>query len=444
MKCPNCSSADTTWKAKAEKWECNSCEERFDGKSCPHCNSQDVVWKSKAGEWECSSCEERFSNEPTENITELKVVNNKIDTLTTAETHEEIILLAELAAKYQKIEEELNEEWDENNPISGELGGDGWNEEFEQNSKEKEAWLKTVRGDTLKKKGLNTNLSFGAIWEHVYSLLNQHTQKVVGSSIDLDSFEHPDREGDVFDYFYARLDQIESKLAEISEQNGVPELIVFWHQIILKRDWYVTKNVRTWILGQFYSSGFGCEKNFSEGEKCFQSIASYDPKFAFELSKYYLLGTCSQLDKKVMWEFESFKLSLPLYYNINTDFPVNLLKSLEWLFLALKEFDPYSLCSEYLKYIDKNTSKKLFKEIQRNSSFESQYLNAIIFFTGAGGLETDNTKGWEIIQNESKRGNYYAQYSWANVLLNNATPNYAEAEKLLKSASESDYKFAKK
>ena len=145
-----------------------------------------------------------------------------------------------------------------------------------------------------------------------------------------------------------------------------------------------------------------------------------------------------------MWEFESFKLSLPLYYNINTDFPVNLLKSLEWLFLALKEFDPYSLCSEYLKYIDKNTSKKLFKEIQRNSSFESQYLNAIIFFTGAGGLETDNTKGWEIIQNESKRGNYYAQYSWANVLLNNATPNYAEAEKLLKSASESDYKFAKK
>ena len=112
MKCPNCSSADTTWKAKAEKWECNSCEERFDGKSCPHCNSQDVVWKSKAGEWECSSCEERFSNEPTENITELKVVNNKIDTLTTAETPEEIILLAELAAKYQKIEEELNEEWD--------------------------------------------------------------------------------------------------------------------------------------------------------------------------------------------------------------------------------------------------------------------------------------------------------------------------------------------
>jgi sulfatase modifying factor 1 len=73
MKCPNCSSADTVWKAKAEKWECNSCEERFDGKSCPHCNSQDVVWKSKAGEWECSSCEERFSNETTETKTEQMV-----------------------------------------------------------------------------------------------------------------------------------------------------------------------------------------------------------------------------------------------------------------------------------------------------------------------------------------------------------------------------------
>jgi tetratricopeptide (TPR) repeat protein len=31
MKCPHCSSTDTTWKAKAAKWECNSCEERFAG-----------------------------------------------------------------------------------------------------------------------------------------------------------------------------------------------------------------------------------------------------------------------------------------------------------------------------------------------------------------------------------------------------------------------------
>lgn len=29
--CPHCSSTDTTWKAKAGKWECNACEERFDG-----------------------------------------------------------------------------------------------------------------------------------------------------------------------------------------------------------------------------------------------------------------------------------------------------------------------------------------------------------------------------------------------------------------------------
>jgi len=73
MKCPNCSSTDAIWKSKAAKWECNSCEERFDGKSCPHCNSQDVVWKSKAGEWECSSCEERFSDQPAEITTEQMV-----------------------------------------------------------------------------------------------------------------------------------------------------------------------------------------------------------------------------------------------------------------------------------------------------------------------------------------------------------------------------------
>ena len=29
--CPHCSSTDSSWKAKAGKWECNSCEERFDG-----------------------------------------------------------------------------------------------------------------------------------------------------------------------------------------------------------------------------------------------------------------------------------------------------------------------------------------------------------------------------------------------------------------------------
>jgi hypothetical protein len=31
MKCPHCSSIDTTWKSKAGKWECNACEERFEG-----------------------------------------------------------------------------------------------------------------------------------------------------------------------------------------------------------------------------------------------------------------------------------------------------------------------------------------------------------------------------------------------------------------------------
>jgi len=31
--CPQCSSTDSTWKAKAGKWECNACEERFDGPS---------------------------------------------------------------------------------------------------------------------------------------------------------------------------------------------------------------------------------------------------------------------------------------------------------------------------------------------------------------------------------------------------------------------------
>jgi hypothetical protein len=29
--CPHCSSTDTAYKAKAGKWECNACEERFDG-----------------------------------------------------------------------------------------------------------------------------------------------------------------------------------------------------------------------------------------------------------------------------------------------------------------------------------------------------------------------------------------------------------------------------
>ena len=33
MKCPHCTSVDTVWKAKASKWECNSCEERFEGKA---------------------------------------------------------------------------------------------------------------------------------------------------------------------------------------------------------------------------------------------------------------------------------------------------------------------------------------------------------------------------------------------------------------------------
>ena len=33
MKCPHCTSADTVWKAKAGKWECKSCEERFEGNS---------------------------------------------------------------------------------------------------------------------------------------------------------------------------------------------------------------------------------------------------------------------------------------------------------------------------------------------------------------------------------------------------------------------------
>jgi len=31
MKCPHCSSTDTAWKSKASKWECNACEERFEG-----------------------------------------------------------------------------------------------------------------------------------------------------------------------------------------------------------------------------------------------------------------------------------------------------------------------------------------------------------------------------------------------------------------------------
>jgi len=31
MKCPHCSSIDTAWKSKAAKWECNACEERFEG-----------------------------------------------------------------------------------------------------------------------------------------------------------------------------------------------------------------------------------------------------------------------------------------------------------------------------------------------------------------------------------------------------------------------------
>lgn len=33
MQCPYCSSTDSIWKAKAAKWECNACEERFEGPS---------------------------------------------------------------------------------------------------------------------------------------------------------------------------------------------------------------------------------------------------------------------------------------------------------------------------------------------------------------------------------------------------------------------------
>jgi tetratricopeptide (TPR) repeat protein len=41
MKCPHCSSCDTIWKPKAAKWECNSCEERFEGEP-PVANSESV------------------------------------------------------------------------------------------------------------------------------------------------------------------------------------------------------------------------------------------------------------------------------------------------------------------------------------------------------------------------------------------------------------------
>ena len=64
MKCPHCSSTDTTWKSKAAKWECNACEERFEGIVCPKCASGDLIWKEKACKWECVSCEERFEPMP--------------------------------------------------------------------------------------------------------------------------------------------------------------------------------------------------------------------------------------------------------------------------------------------------------------------------------------------------------------------------------------------
>jgi Tfp pilus assembly protein PilF len=41
MTCPHCSSCDTFWKPKAAKWECNSCEERFDGEP-PVANPESV------------------------------------------------------------------------------------------------------------------------------------------------------------------------------------------------------------------------------------------------------------------------------------------------------------------------------------------------------------------------------------------------------------------
>jgi len=433
MKCPNCSSADTVWKAKAEKWECNSCEERFDGKSCPHCNSQDVVWKSKAGEWECSSCEERFSNETTETPTELEVVDNKSDTLTSAGTPEEILSLAELAAKYQKIEEELNEEWDENNPISCELGGEDWREELDNNLKNQEQWLQKVRPNKLKEIGLNPNETSSQLWKQVYALLNEYTRNIASSYIDFEEIIEPEQEGDVIDYFYEMFEQLEPQLANFQENEHVPKLINLWYQVLLERPYNAKKEAYSWMVGQFYCFGFGCEKDIAKGEKCFESIASEYDKYAKELSIYYLKGYCEDI---------CIGITMADFYKIKADFPVDLKKSFHWLQIAMKNYEPYSLCVDYVKHINKKSNKKLFNEIQSNPSFESQYLHAALYYLGGCGIEVDNKKGFELLQGESKKGNHYAQYSLAMIFLNSNPPNYAVAEKLLKSASGSKFYWA--
>ena len=130
------------------------------------------------------------------------------------------------------------------------------------------------------------------------------------------------------------------------------------------------------------------------------------------------------------------------YYKIKADFPIDLKKSFHWLQVAIKNYEPYSLCSDYVKHINKKSNKKLFKEIQSDLSFEAQYLHAAIYFLGGCGLEVDNNKGLELLQGESRKGNQYAQYSLAMIFLNSNPPNYAEAEKLLKSAGGSEYYWA--
>jgi hypothetical protein len=47
MKCPYCHSTETIFKAKALKWECNSCEERFEDPS-PESDASNPMAATKA------------------------------------------------------------------------------------------------------------------------------------------------------------------------------------------------------------------------------------------------------------------------------------------------------------------------------------------------------------------------------------------------------------
>ena len=444
--CPSCASSDVIWKSRAQKWECSSCEERFDGLKCPYCHSQDVVYKSKASTWECSACEQRFRIDDARtqplhlgsNQSELPTSNRVLeDPLSRA------ISLMELYKKYKEIDFFLDEDWSALYPIKAEWGEPGYGEEVEQNEAARELWLPDARRQKLRAEGLGTDRQKEDFAEEGHAIISAYSFKLLGDLGIRDCHYEPLREGDVYDYFTQTWDFIEPKLVDQHADSRVPPLVHAWHQVIVYRNRDVSfTQSKTWKLAQFYCSGFGCEKNVTKALEYFESIASHYDKAGVELSKYYLTGRCSEME---IVGFTTAGLRASGYYNIEADFPTDLSKSIHWLCCAMQNgYKALPLCIEYFKCVPDNLADSFLRAIRSNSSPETRFVNASISLTGAAGVEADFRKGFHLMLEEAKQGNTYAQYTIGSLWLQNTPTNLLEAEKWLAKAAEGGYRWAKR